>query len=96
MSARAERGYIEVVLIVILLALCIGFIVIMAIGSVEEQRQWEVFAVAKHCKVVGDIAPSVGTGVGITSNGKSGVVTTFDPGKTGYICDDGVTYWRSK
>lgn len=41
---------------------------------------------------------SMGTGYGMTSSGKMGVITTTDvsPGKTEYKCNDGITYWRSE
>lgn len=66
--------------------------------SIVEQEEWDTFAEAHSCKVVGKMNGSVQTGVGygVTSGGKMGTVmtTTTIPDKTGYICDDGVTYWR--
>ena len=59
-------------------------------GVVAEQIQWQEFSRAHDCKVVGKISPSSGTGFDAKGN------TTYVsvPGKTGYQCDDGVTYWR--
>jgi hypothetical protein len=48
--------------------------------------------------VVGRMSGSTQTGVGygVTANGQFGTVvtTTSTPSKTGYLCNDGVTYWR--
>ena len=67
-------------------------------GVVEEGRQWETFSVAHECKVVGQMSGSTqsGVGFGAAANGQVGTVitTTSIPSKTGYLCNDGVTYWR--
>jgi hypothetical protein len=64
----------------------------------QEAKEWAAFAEAHDCKVVGKISGSTGTGlgVGVMPNGQIGTVmtTTTIPGKTGYACNDGVTYWR--
>jgi hypothetical protein len=66
--------------------------------SVKEQARWDAFATAHACKVVGVMSGSAQTGVGfgMTANGQIGtlVTTTSTPGKTGWLCDDGITYWR--
>lgn len=65
---------------------------------VEEGRQWETFSVTHECKVVGQMSGSTqsGVGFGVAANGQVGTVitTTSTPSKTGYLCNDGVTYWR--
>lgn len=67
-------------------------------GSVKEQEQWDAFATAHACKKVGEMSGSTQTGVGfgMTASGQMGTVvtTTSTPSKTGWLCDDGVTYWR--
>ncbi|WP_084596120.1 ADP-ribosylglycohydrolase family protein [Pseudomonas massiliensis] len=57
-------------------------------------ERWKAFAEQHHCRKVGEVSPDVSTGVAVTMSGQLAHVTTFDPGKTGYQCDDGVTYWR--
>lgn len=74
-------------------------LILLAIrGSIVEQREWEVFASAHECKIVGRMRgdTQTGIGVGITPNGQMGTVVTTSstPDKTGYACNDGVTYWR--
>lgn len=65
---------------------------------IKEQRQWDAFKVAHNCKVVSQTRGSTSTGFGTTigSNGQVGVGTiqVFNPGQTGYLCDDGVVYNR--
>jgi hypothetical protein len=63
-------------------------------GAVVESRQWSEFRVAHNCKVVGKTSPSTGVGFGMGGNGQMGTVIATTPGKTGWLCDDGVTYWR--
>lgn len=46
--------------------------------SMVEQRRWDAFSVAHECKVVGRMNSS----------------SSKTPEKTGYACNDGVTYWR--
>lgn len=74
----------------------VAIVVVLAIGTVamvQEGREWQAFASAHHCQVVGrmqgstDIAPIISS--------KGGVAVTTTPDKTAYKCDDGVTYWRN-
>lgn len=43
-----------------------------------------------HCKIIGKMSDDVG--FGISTSGSP--VTTFIGGKTGYKCDDNMTYWE--
>lgn len=76
----------------------LGLFVLLFSFSVAENREWEAFRVQHACKVTqkmkGDVNVGIGTTVG--GNGQVGVgpVTTVSPDKTGWLCDDGVTYWR--
>jgi hypothetical protein len=67
-------------------------------SRIKEQKEWGQFAVTHNCKKVGHIKghTSIGSGVGVTANGRVGTVmtTTTAPDKNGFACDDGVTYWR--
>ena len=67
-------------------------------GAIKEQEQWEAYAAQHACKKVGKMSASSQTGVGfgMMSNGQMGTVVTTSttPSKTGWLCDDGVTYWR--
>lgn len=75
------KGLVALVCILVLLA---------GVGIYCEGKKWDRFVVDHHCKVVGrlsgDLVPVFG------GDGKVGVGAT--PDKTGWQCDDGVTYWR--
>lgn len=65
--------------------------------TIEDQKTWNEFKTDHHCRVVGKMSGSISTGVGFapTSNGVSVIpVIEFEEDKIGYLCDDGVTYWR--
>jgi len=77
----------------------IGIVILLAIAlglSFKSEREWAKFKAEHNCKVVGHMSGSVGTGFGPTIGGNGGmsVVVTSTPGKTGWLCDDGQTYWR--
>lgn len=66
----------------------------LAALAISDEMEWRAFSKAHNCVKVGEMSGSTSTGFGFTANGQSGVVTTYVAGKTGYACDDGVTYWR--
>ena len=89
----------------LLLALMLFVVVIIPVAAklslaakIQEQEKWDAFSKAHECKVVGRMNGSAQTGVGygMAANGQFGTVitTTSIPSKTGYLCNDGVTYWR--
>ena len=73
--------------IVLFLAIAVGCYIAIA----TEQRAWEDFLVAHQCRVVSKSKDS--TTIGIGTNGTTIIVTPV-PGVTGYLCDDGITYYR--
>ncbi|EKS4072488.1 hypothetical protein QB142_004531 [Salmonella enterica] len=59
--------------------------------------EWEVFKAAHNCKVVGKNEGHRNGGVGITSSGSVAFIAgNRSPDQTGYLCDDGVTYWKNE
>lgn len=79
-------------------ACVVVFLVLFVWATIEEAEQWAHFAAAHDCKVVGRMKGTTDTGVGfgMMANGQMGTVitTTSTPSKTGFLCNDGVTYWR--
>lgn len=71
-------------------AVIVALLGILLYACIEEGNEWQAFSAAHHCRVVGKMESS--TAPGITMNGKFAM--TFIPGKTGFQCDDGITYWR--
>lgn len=68
-----------------LIAIAAVLLLIFVVYAIKADREWRRWA-DTHCKIIGKTSGSVGIG----SNGSS----VFVPGKTGYQCDDGMTYWR--
>ncbi|OED35623.1 hypothetical protein AB833_29505 [Chromatiales bacterium (ex Bugula neritina AB1)] len=61
-------------------------------------NEWQAFKEANNCRIVARVKGDVDVGIGtsINSNGDINPVFTTDvsPDMTGWLCDDGVTYWR--
>lgn len=80
--------------------LIIGVAVIVAILAVsfyffyQDEKAWQQFAATHDCKVVGKVSSSTAPGGGFDSKGNYLPTTITIPAKTGYLCNDGVTYWR--
>lgn len=76
----------------------ISFIPLSIYATIEESKRWQSFKVANNCKIVAREKghTSTGIGFGMMINGQMGTVVTTSstPSKTGWICDDGITYWR--
>lgn len=66
------------------------FLALGIYGSVQKNKRWEAFRTEHACKIISRSTPS--TGVGLDTAGNMSVMTI--EGKTGWLCDDGVTYYR--
>lgn len=69
----------------LVIAGAIVFLALFIVASIAAEKQWQEYAVAHHCRVVGEKESS--TGMGISSNGKP--VTVYNPSQTIYNCDGG-------
>ena len=73
----------------------IGAVVVVVVALVVmvdnyNQQQWDQFASAHQCKLVGHKDSTLG--YGLTSSGKMG--SMIIPEENSYLCNDGVTYTR--
>lgn len=77
-----------------LMAVCVAAFAGLIWLAVEADNDWQAFKATHNCKAVAHISGSVMPTYGFSSSGKlvSGVTTT--PAKTGWLCDDGITYYR--
>lgn len=72
----------------------LGLLALCFYGLYLGEKEWEQFRVEHNCKIVGKQSSTVAPGVGVSGNGNAVSTVTVIPGKTGYLCDDGITYWR--
>lgn len=69
-----------------------GVVLVMALAN--EGRKWEQFKTEHNCKVVAKISGDVFTTTSVGANGQVQFGLGSTPDKTGWLCDDGVTYYR--
>ena len=71
----------------------VAIVAVLALAFISmyaKAKKWHAFRAAHNCKVVGHIRGEAFNT--FSSNGSVGVGFTGD--KTGWLCDDGVTYYR--
>lgn len=78
-------------IIIVAIVVLIG---LMIAGLIAEHREWLAFKDEHECYITNETTGSYVTGTGIAMNGKVSVINGYVPGKTGWLCNDGVTYWR--
>lgn len=89
MSATRNRGD---ALLIVLIALGVVLSAVLIWAEFQGASEWAKFRELRNCKVVarlhGDmtVAPIIG--------GNGGVAISSTPSKTGWLCDDGITYYR--
>lgn len=76
------------------IGLSIALLGLIVWATYEDHKSWEAFASTHNCKKVGYIRGDVFNTVGVGANGQMTVGIGSTPGKTGWHCDDGMTYWR--
>lgn len=69
-------------------------VVVLGVLLFQESAEWETFKIDHACKVVAKVQGSVYNTVGVGPKGSPNVGIAVAPGKTGWLCDDGVTYYR--
>lgn len=75
----------------LIIGVCVLLLGLAVWLAVLEDEEWQAFAEAHHCVVVGEMRSSVAPTM---TFGSGDIGATFIAKKTGYQCDDGVTYWR--
>ncbi|HBV9861066.1 MULTISPECIES: hypothetical protein [Klebsiella] len=80
---------------VALLGGVISVLVVWVLASDQKEQEWRDWA-TEHCKVIEKREGATTTGVGVSLKGQAGVFIGGEPDQTGYLCDDGVTYWKNE
>jgi hypothetical protein len=78
----------------LVIASVVGLLALAIYASAQENKRWEAFKVAHNCKVVAHIKGHTDIAPGFSSSGNVTFTTISTPDKTGWACDDGVTYYR--
>ncbi|WP_369136467.1 hypothetical protein [Klebsiella variicola] len=73
----------------------ISVLVVLVLASDQKEQEWRDWA-TEHCKVIEKREGATTTGVGVSLKGQAGVFIGGEPDQTGYLCDDGVTYWKNE
>jgi len=83
-------------LCLLLIAAGIALVPVMIYIGIEDGRRWGEFKVAHACRIVGRMSGDLVTTVAPVVGGSGGVAVgmSVTPDKTGWACDDGMTYWR--
>lgn len=77
----------------VLIGIFLAAFAVFAIGIwalIVDATNWETFKVAHECKIVGKMHGEMIN----TFDAKGNIGIGFTSGKTGWACNDGVTYWR--
>lgn len=76
----------------VIASVIIGVIVlcVFAYNESVERQNW----LNSNCKIIGKVSGSSTVATGVSSNGNVTVTPVYIPGKTGYQCNDGLTYWE--
>ncbi|WP_439223109.1 hypothetical protein [Klebsiella pneumoniae] len=70
-------------------------LVALVLASYQKKQEWRDWA-TEHCKVIEKREGATTTGVGVSLKGQAGVFIGGEPDQTGYLCDDGITYWKNE
>ena len=81
---------LEITIVTVIVAL-IGALIW---ATVEDAKEWERFKAGHDCKVVARVRGETMSTVTYGTNGQVHIGTTSTPDKTGWLCNDGVTYYR--
>jgi len=69
-------------------------IIYIIISDYQESIEWRKFKVDHKCKIVAHIDSSSSPTFGISGSGKPVFGSTYISGKDGWLCNDGITYYK--
>lgn len=75
-------------------AAAVAILGLMVVSTYKNAQRWEMFKAAHNCKPVARIKGDVFNTFGVDSRGQMTVGIGSTPDKTGWACDDGITYYR--
>lgn len=69
-------------------------LVILFVAVYQQGQEWQQFKQEHHCKIVAKMDGDVVVGFGTSSSGSMVTTVSTTDDKTGWLCDDGITYWK--
>jgi hypothetical protein len=72
----------------------IGLVALLVYAEAQERQQWEAFRVAHACRIVAKVRGHSDPVYGFDAKGNTTFSTVTTSDQTGWLCDDGVTYYR--
>lgn len=76
------------------IAVCVALIGLSIWLVIESERQWKQFAAEHQCRVIAKISGDTINTMSFDSKGNPVVGIATTPDKTGWLCNDGITYYR--
>jgi hypothetical protein len=76
----------------IFMAIAAAICVFVGYAVYTENTSWNEFAAEHDCKIVERKASTASYGIGTSGNYQ----TIVNPSQVAFLCDDGITYWRSQ
>lgn len=77
-----------------MVVLIFGLLITLGYLAYRDQVKWAEFSASHDCKRVAQEKSGLAVGITSSGNGQFGPVVVATGGKTGFKCNDGVTYWR--
>lgn len=69
-------------------------LVLVGAAAVSEHNEWVKFYSDHNCHKIAEIDGDVFNTIGMSGNGQMTVGIGSTPKKIGYLCNDGITYYR--
>lgn len=83
-------------LVICYLAALVGFIWVLAWAWQMESAAWAEFSAANGCRIAQSRQSELQVGMVVNANGTVGTVVTSTEAQVGWLCNDGIIYWRAK
>lgn len=91
---KKQRGFfIEFFAILTVIAI-VAVLVLAVQQAARESARWEKFKADHACRIVGHMDGSTFNTFGLDARGNTSIGIGSTPGKTAWLCDDGITYWK--
>jgi hypothetical protein len=72
----------------------VGLLLLAMWAAISSGEKWEQFKLDHKCKIVAQVDGEIFNTVSVGGNGQMQIGIGSTPDKTGWLCDDGVTYYK--